>query len=603
MQPVRILSINLTSGESRRQSLPPAIAEAYVGGRGWGAWLMYELLAPGVDPLDPHNALLFLTGPLTGTPIPGAGKFVVITKSPATGTFCDSYSSGQLAPALRSAGCEILHIVGKAARPAYLWIDDDEVEIQAGEALWGLDAFEAESWLRRTHADDHLGVAVIGPAGENLVSFATIGSDYYRHAARGGVGAVMGSKNLKAVVVRGTGAVPVAFAKRVAEAQTRLVKRAQTSSKVQAKVKYGTTSTFEVTNAAGMLPTHNFRRGTFPEGAGKIDPEAIRAVTVGHTGCYACVMPCGRLVEIETDDGVLRLEGPEYETIAMMGSNLGVNSLSSIVRSNLACDRLGLDTISAGNVLGFAMACAQEGKLSPYDELELHFGQSDTTALLEDIAYRRGIGALFAQGVKGAAERIGGGTAYLAMHVKGLELPAYDPRAEFGAGLVYAVTARGGCHRRAWPPRVTRLSGQPPDTVVGKAAIVKDLFDRRTILHSMLVCDFHHRPLSVSLEEYAQIFSDVTGDRYSVERLLRAAERIETTTRLFNVREGFTRGDDRLPPRLLEEPLEDGPAAGRVLSQEGLDHMLDEYYAMRGWDDQGIPLSETLERYTIPIEV
>jgi aldehyde:ferredoxin oxidoreductase len=289
--------------------------------------------------------------------------------------------------------------------------------------------------------------------------------------------------------------------------------------------------------------------------------------------------------------------------MAMMGPNLGVTSLSSIVKSNVACDRLGLDVISAGNVLGFAMECAEKGRLSGYDEAGITFGERHIAQLLEDIAYRRGLGDLLADGVKVAAEKLGRGAERLAMHVKGLELPAYDPRAEFGAGLVYAVTARGGCHRRAWPPRVSRLSGRPPDTFEGKAEIVKDLFDRRTIFHSILICDFHHRPLSVSLEEYAEIYSDVTGDRYSVERLMCAAERIETTTRLFNVREGFTREDDGLPPRMVEETLEDGPAAGRHLTQEGLDQMLDEYYTARGWDSQGVPLPETCAGYGIPIEV
>lgn len=582
--------------------MPPEIAEAYVGGRGWGAWLLYQRLEQGVDPLSPENALFFLTGPVTGAPITGAGKYVVVTKSPATGAFCDSYSGGALGPALRSSGHEILQIIGRAARPSYLYIEDDAVEIRSADDLWGLDAFETERRLRHAHGGERVGVAVIGPAGENLVAFAAIGSDYYRHAARGGVGAVMGAKNLKAVVVRGTKPVPVAFADRVAKAQASLVKRARTSARVQAKIEYGTTSTYDFTNEAGMLPTYNFRRGTFPEGTGKVDPEAIQAITVGHTGCYACVMPCGRVVEVETEEGTLRLEGPEYETMAMLGPNLGVTSLSSIVKSNVACDRLGLDVISAGGVLGFAMECAEKGLLSAYDERGITFGERHVGRLLEDIAYRRGLGDLLADGVRDAAERVGGGAERLAMHVKGLELPAYDPRAEFGAGLVYAVTARGGCHRRAWPPRVTRLSGKPPDTVAGKAEIVKDLFDRRTIFHSMIVCDFHHRPLSVSLKEYAEIYSDVTGDQYSVERLRLAAERIETTTRLFNVREGFTRQDDALPPRVLEESLGDGPAAGRRLTQEGLDQMLDEYYAARGWDSQGIPLPETCERYGIPIE-
>jgi len=596
----RILSVDLGTGERGRSVLPEEVASPYIGGRGWGARLLLDVLPPDVNPLSPENVLFFLTGPLTGTPLPGSGKYLVVTKSPATGAFCESYSSGLLAPALRFAGYDVLQLTGRAAEPSYLYVEDDYVELRSAEDLWGLDAFEAETELRDRYGHRATGVAVIGPAGENLVKLATIGSDYYRHAARGGVGAVMGSKNLKAIVIRGSQEIPVADIDRVMAIQRRLVEQVRSSPGAQRQMNYGTTSTLAITNEAGMLPTRNFQEGVFPEAWGHIDPEGIKKITVGRAGCYACIMPCARLVEVERNDECLRLEGPEYETLAMLGSNLGISDSSAVVAQNLACDRLGLDVISAGVVVGFAMECAERGLLSDSTLEDMRFGDADAALqLLDDIAHRRGLGDLLAEGVARAAEEIGKGSERFAMHVKGLEFPAYDPRAGFGGGLIYAVTPRGACHRRAWPPAVEVLSDAPPYEVEGKAKLVKKLYDERTILHSLLVCDFHHPAVPLGIDDYAELLSAVTGTEWTAEDLQVAADRIETTARLFNIREGFGREDDRLPLRILEEPLPEGPAAGQLFGQDGLDVMLDEYYEVRGWDRAGVPLPETLEWYGI----
>ena len=596
----RLLEVDLTTGQYRREEVGEQATTAYIGGRGLGARLLLDLLPPHTDPFAPENVLLFLTGPLTATPFPGSGKFIVVTKSPATGSFFDSHSSGLLASALRFAGYDILYLTGRAPQPSYLWIEDGRVEVRPADGLWGLDAFEAESRLRDLHGHHDVGVVVIGPAGENRVKFASIGSDYYRHAARGGVGAVMGSKNLKAVVVRGTGGVPLADPKRVMALQARQIEKVRGSTAAQARIKYGTPSTFTIVNAAGMLPTRNFQQGTFPEAAQKIDGEGILAYTMGHAGCYGCIMPCSRLVEVRDGCETLRIEGPEYETLALFGSNLGVSDPAAIVRANLLCDRLGMDTISAGGVLGFTMECVERGLLKDPDLSEVRFGNGAAIPLLlERIAYRQGVGDLLAEGVRAMAEAIGGGSERFAMHVKGLELPAYDPRAGFGTGLTYAVTPRGGCHRRAWPPAKEVLGGVPPYTIEGKAAMVKGMFDERAILHSLVVCDFHPSALPISLEEYAEFVAATTGQTFTLEEWAQAADRIETTIRLFNVREGLTRQDDTLPPRLLEEPLPDGPARGQLFGREGLGQMLDEYYALRGWDEEGVPLLETLQRLGI----
>jgi aldehyde:ferredoxin oxidoreductase len=411
----------------------------------------------------------------------------------------------------------------------------------------------------------------------------------------------MGSKNLKAIVVQGTGGVPLADPRRVMELQARQDEKLAANAAAQARIKYGTPSTFTVTNAAGMLPTRNFQQGIFPEGTGKLDGEGILPITFGHAGCYACTTPCGRLVEVHRDAARICIEGPEYETLALMGSNLGIADPAVVVQENLVCDKLGMDTISAGNVIGFAMECAERGLLAGTEANRLRFGDQDgALRLLEDIAYRRGVGDLLAEGVKHAAQKIGGGSERFAIHAKGLEFPAYDPRAGFGSGLTFAVTPRGACHRRAWPPAKEVLGGVPPFTVEGKAAMVKAMFADRGILHCLIVCDTPHGVGLTSIREYAEFVKAATGRAYDEDEWHIAEDRMETTIRFFNVREGFARKDDALPPRLLEEAQLDGPAKGQLFGQHGLDQMLDEYYMLRGWDPQGIPLPETLRKLGVP---
>jgi aldehyde:ferredoxin oxidoreductase len=596
----RILQVDLTSGEVERWEAGTEICVPYIGGRGLGARLLLDLLPPETDPLSPENFLMFVTGPLTGTPFPGTGKYVVITKSPATNTYLDSYSSGLLAPAMRFAGIDVLLIKGKAPAPSYLWIEDDRVEVRSAEDLWGVDAFEVETMLRDRHGHTDVGIAVIGPGGENLVKYATIGSDYYRHAGRGGAGAVMGSKNLKAIALRGTGGLPLADTQHVMRLQAKQIAKLPESAGAQVRINYGTTSTFPITNAAGMLPTRNFQSGTFPEAVNVLDAEGIKKITIGNAGCYGCIVPCARLVEVEREDRKLSIEGPEYETLAMLGSNLGISDPAFVVEANLLCDELGIDTISTGVVLGFAMECVERGLLQEPSVADLRFGNAEAALrALVNIAYRRGAGDLMAEGVRGMAEEIGGGSERFAMHVKGLEFPGYDPRAGFGTGLTYAVTPRGACHRRAWPPAREVLGGVPPYTIEGKAAMVKEMFDERCILHSILVCDYAGSGLAIPFSEYAEFIEATTGFRYAEEDLWEAADRIETTIRLFNLGAGLTRADDTLPARILEEPLPDGPAQGQLFGHEGLETMKDEYYALRGWDNEGVPLPETLDRYGI----
>jgi aldehyde:ferredoxin oxidoreductase len=306
---------------------------------------------------------------------------------------------------------------------------------------------------------------------------------------------------------------------------------------------------------------------------------------------------------VRTKEGRYRgneVEGPEYETLGMFGSNLLIDDLSAVVQANILCDKLGMDTISAGNVIGFVMECFEKELISPQetDGLEIRFGDSEASlSALEAMAYRRGFGDLMAEGVKALSERIGKGSDRFAMHVKGLEFPAYEPRGAFGAALSYAVSPRGACHRRAWPPAKEILGNYPPYTVEGKAEMVKGLYDENCILHSLLVCDMPAKFIPLAREVYAQYFEAVTGQPISLEELRLMADRIETLIRMFNVREGFSRKDDKLPYRTLNEPLLDGPAKGQFIGEENFNRMLDEYYDLRGWDPNGIPRQETLRKY------
>ncbi len=598
----KILVVDLSKGTVEKKGLDSETITRSLGGRGLGAQLLYDLCPPRVNVFDPLIPFMVLTGPVSGTPVLGSSKHVVITKSPATGGWLDSYSSGHMAAHLKYAGWDGLIVLGQSKKPCYLRVEDDQVEIRDASHLWGKDAFETEEWLRENVAEDG-GKMAIGPAGENRIPFACINSDFYRQTGRGGAGAIMGSKNLKTIAVNGSGGIRLADPNGLLEKLQEAIQKIKESPRAQNISKYGTFMVLNITNEGGLLPTRNFQTAVFPQAAGRIDKDGLFAVKTGDHGCSSCPMPCGNLVEVkEGPFAGSRLEGPEYETLCLMGSNLGIDDLSFIIKANILCDRLGLDTMSMGNILGFAMECYEKKilKKEQTDGLDLHFGnQSAILQLIEKTARRQGFGALLAQGVAKMAEVIGFGAEKLAMHVKGLEFPGYDPRGAFGAALTYAVNPRGACHRRAWPPAKEILGGVPPYTVEGKAAMVKGMFNDRCVLHSILVCDYHANMVPLSMDYYAECLSMVTGQEYMLEQLYWIAERTETLIRLFNCREGFTRKDDMLPDRILEESLPEGPAQGQIIGKEGFNRMLDEYYALRGWDSNGVPTPETLAKYEI----
>ena len=597
----KLLEIDLTSGKTKEIMISDEMVEKYLGGRGLGARLLFDLLPAKTDPLSPENVLIFLTGPLTGSMVTGSSKFVAVTKSPLTRGWCDSYSSGRISVELKKVGYDGMVIRGKSNHPCYLKIDDGGIEVREADGIWGKDSFETERIIKDIEGNPSAGVSSIGPAGEKLCKFACINSDLYRQAGRGGVGAVMGSKGLKAIVVKGKKEVGLHDRKRLVELNRENYQRAKKSVVAQARMKYGTPLTLNITHTGGILPTKNFQFGTWEKALEKIDSVGVYKSTISHKACLSCFTHCSMITRVsEGKYKGITVEGPEYETLGMFGSNLLIDSLPTVIQANVLCDKLGLDTISTGNVIGFIMECFERGLISTRETEgpEIRFGDSGASlAAIEMIAYRKGFGDILAEGVKAVSERIGKDSGRFAMHVKGMEFPAYEPRGAFGSGLSYAVSPRGACHRRAWPPAKEILGGYPPYTVEGKAEMIKGLYDENCVLHSLLVCDMPAKFIPLSLDDYANYFQAVTGESISKNDFLTIAGRIETLIRMINLREGFTRKDDTLPYRTLFEPLPDGPAKGQFIGEENLNRMIDDYYACRGWDSAGVPTPSTLQKY------
>ncbi len=584
-----ILHVNLSDKSIRRESLPPDLFTQYLGGRGLGVKLLYDNLAPGTDALSPDNLLVFAVGPSTATKIPTGGRFVVVTKSPTTGTIFDSHAGGYFGAQLRRAGFAAVVFHGKSDSPVYLWINNDDVEIRDASMIWGKDVYDATDALLE-ETDSKAQAACIGPAGENLGLMAAIMTDKHRAAGRGGVGAVMGSKNLKAIVAKGTRDVGVHDPERLnktVEWSRRLIKKNAVTDK--SLPVYGTPVLVSVANELGMLPTNNFQEGTFNDAEGVSGEKLLERFSAGTYNCHGCPIGCGRLSQI---DGK-KVGGPEYESLWALGPQCGINDLEWIAIANDRCNHLGLDTISVGSTIGAAMELVEKRKL----DAPLKFG--DTTGvldLIEDIAHMRGLGAEMSEGSKRLAERYG--APELAMQVKGLELPAYDPRGAQGHALGYATSNRGGCHLRSYliGPEVL---GSPVlvdrDRPDGKADLVILYQDLSAAMDCMVVCRFTNFAWPVDV--YAEMISAGTGIELTGRDLLQLGARIYNLERLFNLREGFTSKDDTLPPRFFK-PLPEGNSRNRIVH---LDEMLSEYYKLRGWDKEGRPTNDTLKKLDIPV--
>ncbi len=600
----KILRVDLTNEKVSVEDVDPQMAKDFIGGRGWAIKHLYDevdVASPTtVDPLSPQNKLIFGTGPLTATPAPTGNRYMVVTKSPLTGALSCSNSGGFFPTEMKRTGFDLFIFEGKAKRPVYLWVEDDEVELRPAEHLWGKTVPETEDALLE-ETDPKAKVACIGPAGERLVKIAAIMNDKHRAAARSGVGAVMGSKMLKAVVVRGTKKTPLAEP----QAMRELCKRVHAEVKADVEKgsslrEYGTAYVPPVTNEVGILPTRNFQTGVF-EGVENIDgPTLKEKYLIRPKPCFGCPIACGRLTRVDDPLYGGEGEGPEYETIASLGSSCGIDNLAAVTKANYVCNELGLDTISMGVTLSCAMEMYEKGILPEGDVgRPLPFGDADAViALVKQTAYREGFGDVLAEGSYRLASKYG--HPEFSITAKKLEFPGYDPRGAKGMGLLYATSNIGASHM-AGDLAYSEVFGVPekidPLSIEEKPRLLYRFEDAFALIDAAGLCVF----LSVRYlfdphvdlwpTRLTKLMNYATGAGYTEETLLQAGERVFNLERLFLLRAGFTKADDTLPRRMLEEPMPEGPAQGHVVE---LDVMLPEFYRLRGWDENGAPTDAKL---------
>jgi aldehyde:ferredoxin oxidoreductase len=615
----KILRVNLSKGTVSKDALSEADAKKYLGGRGLAAKILFNELEPGIDPLGSKNKLVYAAGPLAATGFPLNSRWLVAAKSPLTGIWGESTCGGTFAVQLRKAGYDALIVEGVSANPVYINIFNDEIEVRNAAHLWGMTSLETEIEIARdlgitSRREGNPAIANVGVAGENLVKFAAIMHTAHRAAARAGLGAVMGSKKLKAIAVRGTRKVPIAkpemFMKMVREASSETV----SNPNIVNFTKHGQAGSVARLQRLGMLPTKNFQQGTFDQYE-PISGEVMTQTILKHRNtCSECAVNCKR--EVEVLQGTYapvdpRYGGPEYESAAALGSLLLISDLKAISKENQLCNAYGLDTISTGVVIAWVMECYDRGIISKedIDGIEATWGSIDATLkLIQKIALREGVGNILAEGVKRAAEKIGRGSKRYAVEVKGMEIPMHEPRAKKGLGLSYATAVRGGCHMQAFHDTGLETPDASPeigisnaidrhDTSRSKVDIIKRSQDWVAVTNSLLLCSapgwtrFNYTRPSFDVGA----LNAITGWDLKVEDLLLAGERMNNLCRCFNAREGLTRKDDYLPPRFTEDPLPDGPSKGQCLPKEQLEDMLDNYYDLRGWDKRtGIPTETKL---------
>jgi len=589
----KVARVNLTKNKVKIEDLRWEWVPEYVGGKGLGFRYLFEKLKPHLDPLGPENELIFMTGPLSGTLAPATGKYVVITKSPRTRTILDSYFGGTFGAKLKLAGFDAIIVEGKADKPVYLKVDNEKVDVKDASHLWGMGAFDTIAAIKRDEDDDKLSVLAIGPAGENLAKLASINVDVIWNAGRGGAGAVMGSKNLKAVAVKGEGRFPVADEDRFREVSRELTQKSVlTEANIWAKTD-GTPAIVDMSNTVGILLTRYFKSGVF-ENHDKINTDVVKAHLAEVRACYACPLACKRLVKL----GDRIVKSPEYETLATAGSNCGIGDFEAVAEFNLICGNLGIDTISTANIIALVMELYESGTLKKdmLDGIEANFGNKEALLkLAEKIGKNEGVGKVLSGGARMAIQKFGVDAEKYAIDVKGLEIPGYEPRGTWGMALAYSTADRGACHLRAWAVSEDAFGKMEPRTFNGKPALVKRLEDLNSVKWSLIVCDFW----LINYDEMATLLTPVWGKTVKHEDLKVTGERIWNLGRLFNIREGFSRKDDRLPGKFFTQPLVGGPTDGVKVSEEEFEKALEEYYGLRGWNANGTPKEETLKRLNL----
>lgn len=585
----KVMVIELANQSVRWEALEEDVLVRFLGGTGLGAYLLYAYCPPGVDPLSPENPLIFATSPLVGSRLTTSSKFAVVTKSPLTGFIGDSLSSSFLATELKKTGFDAIVVTGRASSPTLLVITDDSVEFLDASHLAGMSTSKSEEAVKAQLGGMYR-VASIGPAGENLVRFASIANDGGRQAGRTGPGAVMGSKNLKAIAVRGRKMVSFADPNALGVIRADLSRR----SLGDATEKYrtlGTLANVSVFNRLGTLPTRNFQQSTF-EGAEAVSGETFRTSHhVRNAHCANCTIGCEHIVTT-TDNGRDATGRMEYESSFALGPLVGVADANTVIRASRLCDEMGMDTISAGGSVAWAMECFENGLLTANDAdgIDLRFGDGRALlAALQMIAHRTSLGDILAEGSRRASETLGNGSQNWAMHVKGLEMPGYEPRSLKTMALALSVSTRGACHNRSsayeadFSNRVDRLTVDDE-----RGRITMEGEDYSAVLDSLIWCKFLRKAFADFYGESASIYERLTGWATTPEDLAQAGERINNLKKLFNIREGWTRADDTLPERVFVEALPNGAVKGVGLTRADVDMMIDGYYRARGWTEDGL---------------
>lgn len=606
----KILRIDLTERDVKISRVERSLVAGFLGGRGFNSKGLYDEIPPGADAMGPNNKLFVSTGPLVGTMFPTASRFNISAKSPQTGILGDSNAGGHLAPEIKFAGYDQIVLEGKSSEPVYVFVNDDEIGFMDASHLWGKDVYETDEIIRSDLGDRGVQTAIVGPAAERGVRFAGVYANLMRAAARTGMGTVMASKGVKALAVRGSGSVEVAHPRAFVELVKEIEEEIYAHEQYWPRRRMGTTRILMMANAGGFLPTRHYTSGIF-EHAEEVSGERLaEEFNVKTRGCFACTIPCSRFYVVkEGEFKGLYGEGPEYEALGSFTSRVGNSDLGLALKANDLCNRLGLDALTAGECISWAMELHERGLLTKEetDGLDLSWGNGDAMlALIEKIAKREGFGDILADGSRAAAEKLGRGRD-LAMHVKGLDIIMADPRGLKGFGLGYAVSSRGGDHLRSEPflelsddPAIgERMFGVPEATLRladrGKGKLVSYFEDWNAVIDALEPCKNIMQNMEIlTFDRASKVIEACTGLKMSPADVRRVGERIVNVERAFNVREGIRRRDDTLPRRFREETLPEGASAGTVFD---LEPMLDEYYDERGWDrETGIPHAETLER-------
>ena len=577
----KILKIDLSSGAIESADTPVEWVELYTGQKGLGSRILMEDFDPGTDPYSAENRVVLSTSIMGGTIVACSSKLAMTTKSPLSGTITDGSVGGHTGAELKYAGYDAVQISGKADKLCYLYISDEKTEIKDAGFLKGMGTFDVDTELKKAEGDEELKVLAIGPAGENMVPFSCVSSERYRQLGRGGIAAVMGSKNLKAIAIRGRQGVNVHDLKGLLAYAKEVTERDEVTSDDNEIYDLGTPCLVDYSQESGLLPTRNFQEGRY-EHAEKINGQSFKDVRKNKKGCFSCGIACGNYVV----DGESRVEGPEYESIVLGGSSIGIGERAKVIEFNAICDDLGLDTISSGGTIAYMMEATEKG----VHDFGIRFGESEKALdMLRKMAYREGIGDEAAMGSKALSEKYGGND--FAIQVKGLELPGYDPRGSWSMGIAYVTAPRGGCHMSAYPIALEAWGELDPFTFEGKGKLVADMQNSQFCKFSMGVCDFW----PIEDDTLGRLFELAYGGEWPPEKVCRTGERIFNLQRMFNVMAGFDRSEDRLPERFHRELLKAGPPEGIAYTKEAFDAAMDEYYNYRGWDERGRPTVEKLE--------